>query len=100
MGCAGARAGEGHVFIDDELGRLASRAVASVRPNRHDRETIADCWQAAYLAGLQATASAESGGHAAARSILFLKMRDSIYRLLHQPAARALREGDLCLSAN
>lgn len=83
----------GHVYADDELGKLAGVVVARVRPNRSDHESVEDCWQTAYAAGLQAAHAARRSRHRTSRQILILAMQTAVYRLLRR--RKDLRESDL-----
>lgn len=84
----------GHVFHDDELGKLAGAVIAQVQPNRSDRETREECWQTAYVAGLMAQVSAHRSQQQTSRHMLMLAMRSAVYRALHR-ARKELREADL-----
>jgi hypothetical protein len=77
-----------------DLGAIAGAVVARVRPNGIDRESRDDCFQTAYLSGLQACATARRAGRRPAAGILFKQMRRDVYRLLHKRRGE-LRESDL-----
>jgi hypothetical protein len=85
-----------HIYLDDELGKLAGAVVAQIRPGRSDRESREDCWQAAYVAGLRARASAQRSHAHISYHVLMLKMRDTVYRMLR--ARKEVREADLLLA--
>lgn len=89
------RGRDGHAYTDDELGKLAGAVVCVVRPNSADRETREDCWQAAYVAGLEARRSAARSSATISRQILFLKMQSAVYRLLRKPRVGVIVESDL-----
>jgi hypothetical protein len=84
-----------HVYADDELGRLAGVVVARVRPNRSDRQSIEDCWQTAYAAGLQAVRAAARTQRHTSSHFLFLAMQSAVYRLLHHRGRKEIREADV-----
>ena len=87
-----------HGHVDDELGQLAGAVVDRVRPNRSDRATRDDCYQVAYLAGLEARRAAQRMGSHTSTTILFKKMQTAIYRLLRQRCGKDLRESDLAVA--
>jgi type IV secretory pathway ATPase VirB11/archaellum biosynthesis ATPase len=87
--------GSGHIFLDDELGRLAGAVVARVGPNRSDRQPTVDCWQAAYAAGLQARRAAEREQRRTSSTFLFLAMQSAVWRLLHHQSRKEIREADV-----
>ena len=66
------------------IAKLAVAVVYSVRPNKGDRESVADCLQEAYLAGMEALNSADHNGSRPSRAMLFLAMRQAVYRLLRK----------------
>jgi DNA-directed RNA polymerase specialized sigma24 family protein len=90
----------GHAHDDDELGRLAGAVIARVRPNRGDRDSVEDCFQEAYLAGLLARRAAHRRQQHTSSSFLFLAMQSAVYRLLRVPSTRKeIRESDLQICA-
>jgi hypothetical protein len=88
----------GHVYLDDELGKLADHVVARIHPNSSDREFIEDCLQTAYTAGLLAQHSAQRSQQRTSRHVLKLAMRQAVYRLLRHRSRKVYRESDLQLS--
>jgi len=87
-----------HVYLDDELGKLAGMVVSKIHPNRSDRESRADCWQEAYAAGLQALGSAVRSRSRSSHFFLKLAMQSAVYRALRR-ARRGIRESDLQFDA-
>lgn len=85
----------GHVCHADALGKLASAVVARVRPNQHDHDDPADCWQTAYVAGMDAQNAAHRSNQPTSSAYLFLAMQSAVYRQLHN-SRRMLRESDVC----
>lgn len=82
-----------HRFLRDELGTLAGVVVARIRPNRSDRESLEDCWQTAYVAGLQARHAAERSQQRTSTHFLILAMQTAVYRTLRR--RKDIRESDL-----
>ena len=85
-----------HQRTHDELGRLAGAVVARIRPNRSDRQSSEDCWQIAYVAGLQACAAARRAHAHTSSQMLMLAMQSAVYRSLHR-GRKELREADLTI---
>lgn len=85
----------GHVRADDELGQLAGVAVARVLPTRSDRSNPSDCYQAAYLAGLEARRSAERVNRPTSSRVLFLAMRQAVFRLIRRNRKEPASESEL-----
>lgn len=81
-------------FCGDRLMSLAGVVVAQVRPNKGDRDDAGDCFQTAYLAGLEARRSADRNGKHTSNRILKLAMRQAVYRMLKR-GKEAIREADL-----
>lgn len=84
------------IAAGDPLQRIAHQVIAQVRPNRGDRDDAGDCFQTAYLAGLQAHRSAERAGKITSNQMIRLAMRQAVYRALRR-AKGAMREADLQL---
>lgn len=84
-------------FTGDELGILARVVLSRIRPNRADREGADDCFQTAYLAGLEARRSAARNASHTSSSVLILAMQTAVYRALGR--RKELRESDLQPSA-
>lgn len=82
-----------HTYVRDELGTLASDVIARVRPNGSDRESVQDCWQTAYVAGMLAKDAAHRSQKRTSSKYLMLAMQSAVYRLLHR--RKDLREADV-----
>jgi DNA-directed RNA polymerase specialized sigma24 family protein len=69
---------------DKELIGLARYVVAKIKPNSGDRETPEDCFQIAFLAGLQAKRRAEINKVFISRRYIVLTMQKTVYRQLRK----------------
>jgi DNA-directed RNA polymerase specialized sigma24 family protein len=78
----------------DELGALALKVVDHVHPNQHDRANADDVFQAAYIAGMTARASAQRRHAQICGDLLFKAMRQAAFRAL-RGGRRIVREADL-----
>jgi len=78
----------------DQLMKLAGAVTARIALNSRDRATVADCFQEAYLAGLEHRRSANLKNKNTSSEIAKLVMRQAIYRMLRR-AGKDLREADL-----
>lgn len=65
-----------------DLTVLAGAVVRRIGPSFCIRQ---DCFQTAYLAGLQALRSAQSHNRKAAAGVLLRAMQTTVYRELHKP---------------
>jgi hypothetical protein len=64
---------------DRELIKLTSTVISWIKPNKGDSESIEDCWQIAYVAGLQALRNAEHNAQKPSVRYLTLCMQSSVY---------------------
>ena len=87
-----------HHCANDELGTLAGVVLARLRPSKSAPASRADCWQAAYAAGLEARRAAELASRHTSRRILLFRMQQAVGRLLAR-GRKEFRESDLLACA-
>jgi RNA polymerase sigma factor (sigma-70 family) len=67
---------------EHDLISIASQVISWIKPNKGDSESVQDCWQTAYVAGLQALRTTQKNGHRPSRRYLCLCMQQAVYRSL------------------